>query len=163
MLLIEFKSAYFQNAVFISSASQNRVTSGQRGTPVSWSKPTGVPLCSIRIIPQAMYNLNIFQNPCELLVPSCHFLVEASFALCIRARNIEPLCSLFVLSLISSYFAVFSSHTAGIRFEPYQSPASAPATAAVVSVSRPRSTALKTHAGAATWRNCYNPLTGRNW
>ena len=95
MLLIEFKSAYFQNAVFISSASQNRVTSGQRGTPVSWSKPTGVPLCSIRIIPQAMYNLNIFQNPCELLVPSCHFLVEASFALCIRARSIEPLCSLF--------------------------------------------------------------------
>ncbi len=147
MLLIEFKSAYFQNAVFISSASQNRVTSGQRGTPVSWSKPTGVPLCSIRIIPQAMYNLNIFQNPCELLVPSCHFLVEASFALCIRARNIEPLCSLF----------------AGIRFEPYQSPASAPATAAVVSVSRPRSTALKTHAGAATWRNCCNPLTGRDW
>ena len=141
MLLIEFKSAYFQNAVFICSASQNRVTSGQRGTPVSWSKPTGVPLCSIRIIPQAMYNLNIFQNPCELLVPSCHFLVEASFALCIRARSIEPLCSLFDFFVLRR----LSSHTAGICFDPYQSPARDPATVAVVSVSSPRATALKTH------------------
>ena len=82
MLLIESKSAYFQNAVFICSASQNRVTSGQRGTPVSWSKPTGVPLCSIRIIPQAMYNLNIFQNPCELLVSSCHYLVVRATSRC---------------------------------------------------------------------------------